>query len=97
MNDALAEDFMKPLREAQTRLDQIKAETKDWEKRKAAAQSEYTVVQRAVDDLSARRIEEQKAYNETHAARVREQAELAQTRSELDGIRRQLGIPVKAA
>jgi hypothetical protein len=83
-------DLVAPVKALNTRVAQLKAEVKDWEKRKAGAESEYAVVQRALDDLSSQRIEQQKQFNAERAELIKIQRARAEEQAAYDEAKRKI-------
>jgi hypothetical protein len=81
MTDALADDFMKPLREAQTRLDQIKAEIVTNNKIIASQKLEIDRGTKRMAELSQQEMDLHKAIQAAKAELVRVQQATAHQQS----------------
>ena len=77
MTDDLASDFMKPLREAQRQLDDLRAEIAAKQKELAATESQRAIAGKALSELSDERSAMQTALNKTRAELATAQNNLA--------------------
>jgi chromosome segregation ATPase len=95
MNDALAEDFMRPLREAQARLLAIEAEITNKRKELAALEGECAVARRAMNDLGEQRVELQGAVNSQRALLSQSQQALAKAQADFDELKKKVAaLPI---
>jgi chromosome segregation ATPase len=96
MNDALAEDFMAPLREAQARLAQLRDEITNKRRELAALESECAVARKAMNELGAQRVELQSAVNGARAELTRTQNAHASLKGAYDELKKQVAsLPLK--
>jgi septal ring factor EnvC (AmiA/AmiB activator) len=90
MNDALAEDFMRPLREAQARLGQLKDEIANKRRELNALEGECAVARKAMNELGKQRIELQSAVNSNRALLSKSQSDLARAQSDFEALRKKV-------
>jgi septal ring factor EnvC (AmiA/AmiB activator) len=95
MNDALADNFMAPLREAQARLEAVNAEIANKRKELAALEGECAVARKAMNDLGEQRIELQRAVNSQRTLLSQSQADLTNATAMFEALRKKVAsIPI---
>jgi septal ring factor EnvC (AmiA/AmiB activator) len=98
MNDALADDFMKPVRDREARLAQLDAEITAKEKELAVLEGECAVARKAMNDLGSQRVELQAAVNANKATLTKSQNDLADATAMFEALRKKVAsIPIRMA
>jgi septal ring factor EnvC (AmiA/AmiB activator) len=90
MTDALAEDFMAPVRAREQKLAQLDAEITGKQKELAALQGECAIARKAMNELGEQRIELQGAVNSQRALLSQSQAALAKAHADFDALRKKV-------
>jgi chromosome segregation ATPase len=98
MTNALAEDFMKPVREREVKLAELDAQIAAKEKELAIITGECATARAAMNDLGAQRVELQAAVNANRALLSKSQADLANVTALFETLRKKVqSLPTRLA
>ena len=90
MNDALAEDFMAPVRTREARLADLNRQIAEKEKELAALESQCVVTRKAMNELGEAHVELQIAVNAQRVLLSKSQAELAKATADFDELKKRV-------